>query len=451
MKKRTIVAVMTACMMLFTLFPSVSLAASDRKDFKSKVPVCAGIDEDYEQMLQQTALEILDSIYLMNIKSKSDYHSVIWSEIQTVYKELMVQVGSMTEDELYYLLVDEEESMGTDFSILEMLGELTWVKNPTKDLSDLKARYKTEITKEYKNYKASEYSEYYWDSIQDGRYVGLETINGAKDFRTAIRGYVTAINAMENAYTKEDMAEYREMINSQIKQYVNLGLDPNRYSSYDWNRLIAIRDNGVKQINAAQMVEEMIQIYNNVGVDYNAITGIEFPMEEYPILTELDEKLERYMNGLDESQYTDAAIEKIEEIYWEASDNIMMAESRAQAQKAYDNAIQKLKAVPTKKQEIAAFKKKTPRIRSVKAVNSTSLKISWKKVSGASGYVVYKATSPKGKYKKIKTVKRGTKYTSGKLKKGKKYYYKVRAYKTIDKKKYYSKLSKKKSGTPRMR
>ena len=66
--------------------------------------------------------------------------------------------------------------------------------------------------------------------------------------------------------------------------------------------------------------------------------------------------------------------------------------------------------------------------------------IKWKKVSGASGYQIYMSTSKKGKYSKIKTITKGSivKYTKTKLKKNKKYYFKIRAYRTVDGKKVYS-------------
>ncbi|MCQ4636218.1 fibronectin type III domain-containing protein [Anaerovorax odorimutans] len=451
MRKKTILAVLTACMMLFTLIPSASFAATERKELKSKVPVSAGIDEDYAEQLKQLALEWLDELYIESIQAKENYCADIWKEIQTSYKGMMESIASMSEEDLYVLLVDEEGGLGNDFNLLSMLGEMTWVRSTKQDLPGLKTSYQKEIEKQYKTYKASMYSDYYWDRIQDGRYVGLKLINGAQNFRTAISGYLTAMNAMENSYTREDLQDLRMQANADIKQYVNLGLDPARYTAYDWKRLTAIRDRAVREINAAEMMEEIVQIYMQAGKDYTAITSIEFPMEEYPILTELDKKLDRYVNSLDENLYTDQALEKIEEIYWIASDDLMYAESRAEAQTIYDKAISKMKAVPTKKKEIAAFKKKVPKIKSVKAVNSTTLKITWKKVSGANGYVVYKASSKKGKYKKVKTVKKGTKMNNTRLKKGKKYYYKVRAYKTVDKKKYYSKYSKVKKGIPVMR
>ncbi|MEG0829431.1 MAG: fibronectin type III domain-containing protein [Anaerovoracaceae bacterium] len=73
----------------------------------------------------------------------------------------------------------------------------------------------------------------------------------------------------------------------------------------------------------------------------------------------------------------------------------------------------------------------------------TNLVISWKKVSGANGYVLYKSTSKNGKYGKKKTVTSGTtlKYKDTKLKKGKTYYYKIRAYKKANGKTVYGSLS----------
>ena len=68
----------------------------------------------------------------------------------------------------------------------------------------------------------------------------------------------------------------------------------------------------------------------------------------------------------------------------------------------------------------------------IKKISTKSKKVTlkWKKVSGASGYKVYMATSKNGKYKKVATVANGNKltYTKKGLKKKKKYYFKVRAY-----------------------
>ncbi|MBR3787305.1 MAG: Lyzozyme M1 (1,4-beta-N-acetylmuramidase), partial [Firmicutes bacterium] len=56
---------------------------------------------------------------------------------------------------------------------------------------------------------------------------------------------------------------------------------------------------------------------------------------------------------------------------------------------------------------------------------------------------IYRATSKNGKYKCIKTIKtaKTVTFTNKSLKKGKKYYYKVRAYKKVSGKYKYSSYS----------
>lgn len=71
-----------------------------------------------------------------------------------------------------------------------------------------------------------------------------------------------------------------------------------------------------------------------------------------------------------------------------------------------------------------------------KASAAASIQVKWSKVSGAKGYILYKASSKKGTYKSLKTVK-GNSYTVKKLKSGKNYYFKVRAYRTVGGKKVY--------------
>lgn len=84
-------------------------------------------------------------------------------------------------------------------------------------------------------------------------------------------------------------------------------------------------------------------------------------------------------------------------------------------------------------------------VKGVKVKNVKKLKavVSWKKVSKASGYEVYRANKKKGKFKKIATIKKGSivKYTNKKLKKKKSYFFKIRAYRVSGKKKVYGKYS----------
>ena len=81
-----------------------------------------------------------------------------------------------------------------------------------------------------------------------------------------------------------------------------------------------------------------------------------------------------------------------------------------------------------------ATKPGTPTLKVTAGAKKASL--SWNKQTGASGYVVYMATSKNGTYKKIATVKGSAKvsYTKTGLTKGKTYYFKVKAYVAPDSK-----------------
>lgn len=54
-------------------------------------------------------------------------------------------------------------------------------------------------------------------------------------------------------------------------------------------------------------------------------------------------------------------------------------------------------------------------ISSAKALGNQKIQLKWSKVSGATSYTVYKASSATGKYKKVATVKKGTTYTVSKV------------------------------------
>lgn len=74
----------------------------------------------------------------------------------------------------------------------------------------------------------------------------------------------------------------------------------------------------------------------------------------------------------------------------------------------------------------------TPSISSISNPNSTSLKITWKKVAEATSYTLYRSTSKTGTYTAVKSGLTTTTYTDTKLKNGTTYYYKVKAVSVAD-------------------
>lgn len=81
---------------------------------------------------------------------------------------------------------------------------------------------------------------------------------------------------------------------------------------------------------------------------------------------------------------------------------------------------------------VSAKTLKTTSITAVKATGSTSVRLEWKAVDGASGYQIYRSTSKDSGYKKVGQVKgkNTKKYEDKTLEAGKTYYYQVRAYKS---------------------
>ncbi len=90
----------------------------------------------------------------------------------------------------------------------------------------------------------------------------------------------------------------------------------------------------------------------------------------------------------------------------------------------------------------AAVPKKVKGLK-VKKRSKTSLKIRWKRNKKVIGYQIAMKTSGKGKYKIVKTINKNkmTRFVKKKLKKGKIYFIKVRAYVNVDGKKIYGAYS----------
>ena len=83
-----------------------------------------------------------------------------------------------------------------------------------------------------------------------------------------------------------------------------------------------------------------------------------------------------------------------------------------------------------------------PKITKVTKKKKT-ITLKWTKVSGATGYMIYRSMKKNGSYSRVKTITSAKTVTwkNKKLKKKKTYYYKILAYKTVNGKKFYSSYS----------
>ena len=85
---------------------------------------------------------------------------------------------------------------------------------------------------------------------------------------------------------------------------------------------------------------------------------------------------------------------------------------------------------------------KTNKIIKLKKSGKKSIKITWSKVSGTTKYQIYMSKKKSSGYKRIKTTSAKTfSFTKKGLKRGRRYYFKIRSYKTVGKTKYYSSYS----------
>lgn len=166
--------------------------------------------------------------------------------------------------------------------------------------------------------------------------------------------------------------------------------------------------------------------YNKLKVSWNRVPGA----EKYYIYRSTSkkggyEKVKTIQNGTTVS-WTDSKVTTGKTYYYKIKAVVKLDKSKATSASAAKSG----KAVP------AAATLKA-------AASSKKVKLTWSKVTGASGYVIYRSTSKKGTYKKIKTVTKGSTktYTNSNLTKGKTYYYKIRAYRTVNGKKVYGSYS----------
>ena len=96
--------------------------------------------------------------------------------------------------------------------------------------------------------------------------------------------------------------------------------------------------------------------------------------------------------------------------------------------------------------EAALQKKYTPAkttLRSIKNAGKNKVRLTWKKVSKATGYEIYRSTKKKGTYKKIKTISKNktVSFVTKLPKKKGTCYFKVRTYRKAEGKVYYGKDS----------
>ena len=269
------------------------------------------------------------------------------------------------------------------------------------------------------------------------------------------------------------LAEAKTGAKAELAEYL-ASKDITLYRDEQKVELTEAAEQGNAAIDAAKSVDEVTAALTDAKAVLDAVkTDAQMKAEEEKAKEELEEAISNACLELDGYKepmlYRDAEKETLMSIISEEKGKIRNLTSKEDVAAALISAKARLDTVKTdadltreeearkeqerKEKEEAEQKAKAAAIKrakaarttvSVKALKKHRAKVTWKKISGVTGYKVYRAAKKNGKYMLVKTIKKAKtlKYTDKKLKKGRKYYYKVRTYTKIDGGTYLGKWSK---------
>ncbi|MEE0419496.1 MAG: glycosyl hydrolase [Lachnospiraceae bacterium] len=215
------------------------------------------------------------------------------------------------------------------------------------------------------------------------------------------------------------------------------------YAPYELD-ITSLLTEGTNDIEITVTPRKMNRYYNITDGQYSSKELIDTGMEG-PVVLGITKSLTQAGKELaDANAKLEAAKKELEKA--KKDQEAALAAAKAEAEKAVKEAEAKVAAAEAKLAKVQFSNTKTS-IKAVKSTKKKQVKVSWKKVSGADGYVIQYASNSKLKGAKKVTVKKGTAtvQTIKRLKSRKKYTFRVRAYKMIDGKKVYAKYSGKKS------
>ena len=291
--------------------------------------------------------------------------------------------------------------------------------------------------------------------ITDSNYLEKEsTVNAAKDAYDALesqdlKDQVTnydTLTAAEASIALFKLAAAKAAAINELKG----AFDKSLYSGEELAKLNKAIEDGETAINDATS-EKAVSNAKSAAMEEARKAKTDAQIAEEALQKAKNDAKNEIDDKYDLTQYSGDEKAKLEKAIADAKSAIDAAESLEAVTLAKKNGIYEADKAKTDKQiadekkaEIAR-KKAAAKKYTVKGLKVTSksrkFTVTWKKTKGATGYQVqYKLKSAK-KYKTLKTLKK-LKVTSKKLKKGKKYQFKVRTYTTVKGTKVYGKWTK---------
>ncbi|MBR2547881.1 MAG: hypothetical protein IKF07_06800 [Eubacterium sp.] len=285
---------------------------------------------------------------------------------------------------------------------------------------------------------------------------GIAEIDAAKDTNDVASVLLKAEREIDKIKTDADLLkEEKEAAKEELSKYK----DPSLYEDAQKEELANAIARGNTMIDAAKNTEEVNSALAAAKAEIDLIKVDDDKAELDAAKKAAKTELASYE---DASLYRDAQKEELAAAINRGNAAIEAAGSKDEVASALKAAKDEIDTIKTDAEinealdnaAIKAAKAAKPKI-SAKAMKKGKAKISWKKITlkytaegveetrPVSGYRVYRSTKKNGKYKRVKTIKKGStvKFTDKKLKKGKVYYYKVSVFTKIDGTHYNGKMS----------
>lgn len=240
---------------------------------------------------------------------------------------------------------------------------------------------------------------------------------GYKIYRKVGSGSYSAVKTISDNSTVSWIDEDADKIDTKYKYFVRA------YTKKGTKTLYAKRSNiiTVKRLSTPKL-KSVVNKKEGILFKWRSVKGA----KSYAVYRKTNNSDWKYLTNTTDTQYLDKSA-KVGKVY---TYTVCCSD---------DDNEQRLSRYNSK-----GLKRKRLIVASGKSVSSSSVKITWNKATTADGYAIYRATSAKGTYKKIKTIKgKGTlSFTDKKLTFAKYYYYKVRPYYMENDKKVYGEYGK---------
>lgn len=309
---------------------------------------------------RQECLDKMDYGVAFLSTDRGKYSAIVWKEITAEFDRVKTEI-MQSEDPA------EMEDICDEFmNVMSELGAMTLKKVPEgMPLSSVKKLYVQQMKELYRSLNREEYSEYYWDGIDEAYHISLKGIRAAKSLTDISRAYVSGAEVLMLQVSTDTLEGERTQHISDLKGYMTDEFRKEDYPSNVWKEISGAYDKALKALVAAQDEEEM-EIARQDALDilekYSGISIAEYESIRSSYVDDKVADLVAVLQNLDRSLYSEKGIARIEGIVAETVEKILNAASMKDIDKLCRSAYSRIGKVKTAKQEVPGERERAERI-----------------------------------------------------------------------------------------